>query len=1014
MKKKILGAITCVWSLLLLMTLAACADVREHQTASVSFAFDRAALRSAISANARASMANTSVQKNLVADLDGSDGNQSGLDDSIETGEEYKEEFTVKLALLGDYTSVRSLTISQDGIGSYSEYSEAEDTEDAATTESSEFFSLTFDNVPVGANVYARAVCYVSYSNEEKSMVSVIGFGSSSAITIAPGDNPLSLPLGYLWSQGVQMLAKGTSSDVDGAFYLYTQPDGKYIVEHESLGLVSVGYYNALDTYIDSDGDEVPKTISITEALYRERTSAELNLVAKPRQQVADVTTGNLSITSANGITVIFALDVEKADVDTSSFPWYFPSDLGYAESLVTAWYVAPTKYTENDGTTTAEYDALFLFSDGAYITTAYKVTATGEIKKKPVERGTYTYTNSFTDGALELSAAETWADEDWESASSSVRSIVVSDGVFAITPNSTQLTFYYMPISRLVTSITAFFPVGYEDKTVAAWYVRQESETTETSDGKSYSVKNFALYLFTDFSFIETKYKQTIEIDGSTTIETSVEQSGTYSLSAENDYYNNTGIAVGTATYNLSIVAGLLTITTEDDVQVLSYQLRSDAVPAASEVTETASADTTTYMLYAQSNGSYAYYASDEADIANVLTSATPTFTAGTDKFCFDADGNCYVLDYDSGSETNTIKSNKQGFSDVVLSDGLYNTRDTYGITVDRTENILYGYSINEQTITLYAFAALISSGDATSTSCEITLTNPTDASASVYAEYCVVDSGTAYFVCSDSNSQYYVAPVGLDGSSSITGNSLISLSLESSGFSSNVSVTDAWYQSDAVYVLLRDVSGSWTCSTSESAVYSRGAVVRVDIATSTVSTIGLQSSASLQPSAISNMYLYSTDKDALYTSKAATERSLLDGSQWLTYNQFCSAVFPTVYGITDTTATTFAGPRKFIAVTPKKLVIADDGYAFYVDDSSALCFKNCNRVVTVDLEEFALADITEVSVPFDGDETVLNSSASIQSLSDGSFYYSGSYYRDSGSDVTKDNVYLGIAGEE
>ena len=50
------------------------------------------------------------------------------------------------------------------------------------------------------------------------------------------------------------------------------------------------------------------------------------------------------------------------------------------------------------------------------------------------------------------------------------------------------------------------------------------------------------------------------------------------------------------------------------------------------------------------------------------------------------------------------------------------------------------------------------------------------------------------------------------------------------------------------------------------------------------------------------------------------------------------------------------FYGPEKFIALKPKKLVIADNGLAYYTDNNDAYRVKNRNRVVTVDLESFAL----------------------------------------------------------
>ena len=66
------------------------------------------------------------------------------------------------------------------------------------------------------------------------------------------------------------------------------------------------------------------------------------------------------------------------------------------------------------------------------------------------------------------------------------------------------------------------------------------------------------------------------------------------------------------------------------------------------------------------------------------------------------------------------------------------------------------------------------------------------------------------------------------------------------------------------------------------------------------------------------------------------------------------------------------FYGPEKFIAIKPKKLVIADNGLAYYTDDNDAYRVKNLNRVVTVDLETFAL-EVSEVdsSIKFASETT-------------------------------------------
>ena len=72
------------------------------------------------------------------------------------------------------------------------------------------------------------------------------------------------------------------------------------------------------------------------------------------------------------------------------------------------------------------------------------------------------------------------------------------------------------------------------------------------------------------------------------------------------------------------------------------------------------------------------------------------------------------------------------------------------------------------------------------------------------------------------------------------------------------------------------------------------------------------------------------------------------------------------TIYQPSSITSPYFFGPRKFIAVTPKKLVIADDGLFFYTDND-AWNFKNSDRIIVVDLENFSIESINNTSVEFE-----------------------------------------------
>ena len=78
----------------------------------------------------------------------------------------------------------------------------------------------------------------------------------------------------------------------------------------------------------------------------------------------------------------------------------------------------------------------------------------------------------------------------------------------------------------------------------------------------------------------------------------------------------------------------------------------------------------------------------------------------------------------------------------------------------------------------------------------------------------------------------------------------------------------------------------------------------------------------------------------------------------------------FPSIYSpatlATSLSNSCFYGAEKFIAIKPKKLVIADDGFAFYTASDGGIKFKNVNRVITVDLEKFAISSIENAKTSF------------------------------------------------
>lgn len=177
----------------------------------------------------------------------------------------------------------------------------------------------------------------------------------------------------------------------------------------------------------------------------------------------------------------------------------------------------------------------------------------------------------------------------------------------------------------------------------------------------------------------------------------------------------------------------------------------------------------------------------------------------------------------------------------------------------------------------------------------------------------------------------------------------------------------TDMLYQDGALYLLLRDYDYTSYMDDKPSnygnfgIVKSRGALIKVDLSNdNAITTIGWTKDP------ISNtgkkFYAYSTSKEHLYTGYPYNEQNYATLS--LPIGDYPEPRFYVPYG--STASSSFYGPQKFIAIKPKKLVIADDGIAFYTDSNGAYNVRNSNRVVTVDLENFAVTS-EDVDCDFD-----------------------------------------------
>lgn len=180
----------------------------------------------------------------------------------------------------------------------------------------------------------------------------------------------------------------------------------------------------------------------------------------------------------------------------------------------------------------------------------------------------------------------------------------------------------------------------------------------------------------------------------------------------------------------------------------------------------------------------------------------------------------------------------------------------------------------------------------------------------------------------------------------------------------------TDMLYQEGSVYVIVNDYNITYA----NYPIYSRGALLKCNL-TGSVTYTGLAGKA--DKDLITGMYNYvavppgSDTILQLYSDPALTTKFVVEGEKRYNINgNNWNDIFPEIYAPLGLQSNYFYCPSKFIAIKPKKLVIADDGIAFYTNDDGALCQKNLNRVAYVDLENFAAGVSSSENVPVEFDK--------------------------------------------
>ena len=175
---------------------------------------------------------------------------------------------------------------------------------------------------------------------------------------------------------------------------------------------------------------------------------------------------------------------------------------------------------------------------------------------------------------------------------------------------------------------------------------------------------------------------------------------------------------------------------------------------------------------------------------------------------------------------------------------------------------------------------------------------------------------------------------------------------------------ITDMLYQDHKLYFLINDDS-----STSNNLTYSRGEVYMkslVDGSEKSGGLVDLTELNSIKTGIYSGSNSQDYENDIIY-SNYGDINDLSTGIPAVyefddEYNQPIQLYAP----YNSSLETSFAGPQKFISVNPKKLVITDSGIAFFTDDNGVTKYKEVNRVVYVDIDDFTIEDSKDMDLQF------------------------------------------------
>ena len=577
--------------------------------------------------------------------------------------------------------------------GGYSE------TRTIAVTEKYKTYTVTFNEIPVGTSVYFTADVYEYYTVDGSEKRNHLFTGKSDTITIASGYNTAVLDM--------EDVSEEHKITYTFEFYFEdpTVASDYTLMDSYTIGPKTVSgrdaYYDELEPYTEgektfdgytykyfdsnSDQDDDGNLVQTVHLYYTKNVDWQtVGYIKNTQTEVVTLKTyigGYYIIDSSSG----GPRSKGTYNADDFSFTELFvkdndsePDKLTTLSSPFTVPITGNEETFEFKSSTSQEFVFAMpnIYESYAYIVNVYcqKADKTGyELKTSE------TY-DEFDTSLIKTLATELAYNGYVLNEEKTDEDPVIDEKNRTITMNM------YMDMAEVDPMENVFFPVGYENKNVAAWYVN-----TQTSGKETVAATVTAFYLFDDYSFVVGEYAVKSEGTGVSTTK-KIKGAGTYKLSTTGDYSNNSGTFVESSgtEYSFMILSGNMTVVA-DDGYILATRMPISSLPVPSEPSETSSAKavyTVSGTADEYTGDAFVFTAYDDLTYviqyipATATTETFITFSKGTYKINEDT-RTIWESEYYNFKTAEMVEVTAPKATSIDVSSGSFDFTSGYGVTV-------------------------------------------------------------------------------------------------------------------------------------------------------------------------------------------------------------------------------------------------------------------------------------------------------------------------------------------